>query len=95
MDIQHNTAARRFEALVDAQRCVCDYRIDEREREVMFTHTYVPPGLRGHGVAAALVEAALTWARDAGLRVVPACSYVRVYMRRHPQWQALMADENP
>ena len=95
MQIVHNAAARRFATVVDGLDCVCDYHVDEREREVTFTHTYVPGVLRGHGVAAALVAAALAWAQTQKLRVVPACSYVRSYMQRHPQWLALMADENP
>ena len=95
MQIVHNAAARRFETRIEGLACVCDYHVNERDREVTFTHTYVPSSLRGHGVAAAMVEASLVWAREQNLRVVPACSYVRVYMQQHPQWLGLMADENP
>ena len=41
--------------------------------------------------AAALVQAALAYARAQGLRVRPSCSYVRSYMRRHPETQDLLA----
>jgi hypothetical protein len=79
----HNAAASRFEALVDGQLSVCAYRL--HEGTAFFVHTEVPPALQGRGVAAALVREALQWARDAGLRVRPACSYVAAYMRRHPE----------
>ncbi|HEX6016891.1 MAG TPA: N-acetyltransferase, partial [Burkholderiaceae bacterium] len=37
------------------------------------------------------VRAALDHARTNGLRVRPACSYVRTYLRRHPEAQDLVA----
>ena len=45
--------------------------------------------LESENPAAALVRAALDWAAAEGLKVRPSCSYVRVYMQRHPQTQAL------
>ena len=51
-------------------------------------HTFVPPELRGQGHAAALTRAALTHARTAGWQVVPACSYVQVYLQRNPDLAA-------
>ena len=80
--ILHDAAACRFEVVVDGQSCVCLYR---RNGDVVaFTHTEVPWSLQGRGIAAALVAAALDWARAEGLRVRPLCSYVAAYMRRHP-----------
>jgi len=54
-------------------------------------HTGVPRALEGRGIAAALVAAALAHARSQGLRVRPVCSYVQVYMRRHPDTLDLLA----
>jgi uncharacterized protein len=54
-------------------------------------HTEVPPALTGRGIAAQLVRAALEYARVSGLKVQPACSYVRTYMRRHPDTHSLLA----
>ena len=59
-------------------------------RRVVFDHTLVPPQLQGRGIAAALISTALDWAADEGLQVVPACSYVAIYMRRHPETQLLL-----
>lgn len=83
VEIAHNPGASRFEALLDDQLSVCAYRL--QGGTAVFVHTEVPPALQGRGVAAALVRAALQWARASGLRVRPACSYVSVYMRRHPE----------
>ncbi|WP_305097468.1 GNAT family N-acetyltransferase [Croceibacterium aestuarii] len=55
-------------------------------------HTYVPPAARGHGIAAALVEALVDDAREQGFKIVPQCSYVAAAFRRHPEWSELRAD---
>lgn len=63
VDVRHDAATQRFVAEIDGQRAECDYRLYEHDGEVMFSHTYVPPALRGQGVAAELVRVALDWAR--------------------------------
>jgi uncharacterized protein len=83
MDIQHNTATSRFEATVEGHLCVCQYRVVGKV--MMLTHTGVPGALRGRGIAALLVQAALDHARAKGLKVRPDCSYAEVYMQRHPE----------
>ncbi|MDP1532156.1 MAG: GNAT family N-acetyltransferase [Rubrivivax sp.] len=82
LTITRNPAASRFEAVVDGQLAVCDYR--RQGNLIDMTHTGVPRALEGRGIAAALVAATLDWARAQGLRVRPSCSYVAVYMLRHP-----------
>lgn len=87
LTIVHNPAASRFEAVVDGLSCVAAYH---RSGDLIdMHHTGVPRALEGRGIAAALVRAALDWAAAEGLKVRPSCSYVRVYMQRHPQTQGL------
>ncbi len=88
IDVRHNTARQRFEATVDGQECVADYQMNGNV--MVMTHTGVPQAAGGRGVAAELVKAALAHARDQGFQVEPACSYVAVYMRRHPETQDLL-----
>ena len=47
-------------------------------------HTEIPPSGRGQGVGDALVRAALTYARERGMRVIATCPYVQLWLRRHP-----------
>jgi predicted GNAT family acetyltransferase len=82
-EIRHNQASSRFEATVDGHESVLEYVV--RGRDAIFTHTFVPPELRGRGLAARLVRAALQWASEAGLMVIPQCSYVAVFLQRHPE----------
>jgi hypothetical protein len=87
--VTHDPEQQRFEALVDGHACVATYR--RKGDVVTFTHTGVPRELQGRGIAAELVRQALDWAQAEGLKVVPACSYVRVYMQRHPETLTLLA----
>jgi predicted GNAT family acetyltransferase len=89
IDVKHNPAESRFEAVVDGHLSVCDYQ--RNESGLVFTHTYVPSELRGRGIAEKLVRAALQFARDEKLKVVPACSYVAVFIDRHKEYQPLLA----
>lgn len=87
--IEHVPKRRRFQTVVDGKICVCDYQLSGGVMEL--THTGVPPAVEGRGIAAQLVAAALTYARENGLKVKPSCSYVQTYMRRHPETLDLLA----
>ena len=54
-------------------------------------HTFVPPELRGRGIAQQLVEALVADAREQGFAIVPQCSYVDAQFRRHPEWADVLA----
>jgi predicted GNAT family acetyltransferase len=81
--VTHDSAARRFAITGHSGEAVLRY--DLEGSRMIITHTYVPPEWRGRGVAADLVVAALNHARAAGWKVVPQCSYVDVFLRRHPE----------
>lgn len=88
-DVRHNEAEQRYEIAIDGKVAVADYEIDG-DRQI-FTHTYVPPELRGKGLAEQLVRAALNDARAAKRKVVPACSYVDTFMQRNREFADLRA----
>ena len=89
LDIVHNLTAQRFETVVEGDLCRADYR---RVGDTLhLVHTEVPPPHEGRGIAGALVQAVLDYAADNRLKVVPLCSYVRSYIRRHPETHALLS----
>lgn len=89
LTIEHLPGSGRFQAIVEGHRCIADYRLAGQVLQLV--HTEVPPELEGRGIAGELVDAALAYAREHGLKVLPLCSYVRAYMRRHPETQDLLA----
>lgn len=88
-EVTHNESSRRFEAKVDGLLCRCDYRM--HGDTMMLVHTEVPPQLEGRGIASLLVRAAFDHARRNGWDVLPVCSYVRAWVRRHPEVEPLLA----
>lgn len=88
--VTHNPAASRFEAQVTGQLAVAEYSL--APGTVTFTHTRVPEQLAGRGIATQLIEAGLAMARDRGLKVVPHCTFVAAYMKKHPDVQDLLAN---
>jgi len=89
IEVRHDPDSHRFVAMVDGCQAVLDYQ--RGDGVVSLVHTGVPAAIGGRGVAAALVRAALDHARAEGLKVVPACSYVAAYFKRHPQDADLLA----
>ena len=88
-EVRHNPAEHRFEIAIEGKLCVADYT--RRDREMIITHTFVPPDLRGRGLAAQVVRAALEHASAERLRVVPKCSYVDAFIQRHAEFRPLLA----
>jgi predicted GNAT family acetyltransferase len=65
------------------------YRVEPGVLELV--HTDVDPKWEGKGVGAALVQGALDDVRARGLKVRPFCPFVAAYIRRHPEYQDLVA----
>lgn len=89
MEIIHDHTARRFYSILDGKEAEMTYRQVDKTT-LNFNHTYVPPSLRGQGIAERIVREAVTYAREQGFRVIPSCSYVRVFFKRHPQYADLL-----
>lgn len=65
------------------------YRVEPGVLELV--HTDVDPKWEGQGVGGALVKGALDDIRARDLKIRPYCPFVRAYLRRHPEYQALVA----
>jgi predicted GNAT family acetyltransferase len=89
--VENNEAERRFEVTSDGVLAVLQY--EQTGERLALTHTEVAPELEGRGIAGKLARAALEHAREQGLKVVPACSFVAAYIRRHPEYEPLVAGE--
>jgi predicted GNAT family acetyltransferase len=85
----NNIAIHDFELFVDGQRAFIDYK--QHGDKVFLIHTEVPVELEGHGVAPALVEKTFKYLEENHLKMVPYCSYIKVFLKRHPKWNRLLA----
>jgi uncharacterized protein len=89
--VVHNAAKQRFELDVDGQTVFTEYRLSAGT--MTFFHTLTPPALRGRGLAARVVQAALEFARAQRLKVVPVCWYVSGHIAAHPEFRELLAPQ--
>ncbi|HET8697747.1 MAG TPA: GNAT family N-acetyltransferase, partial [Gammaproteobacteria bacterium] len=62
------------------------------ERTLDYRHTFVPPPLRGQGIASRLVRFALDHALEHRLTVIPSCPFVAAYIKGHPRYRPLLGD---
>jgi uncharacterized protein len=87
--VRDNTEMRRFELSEQGKLAFADYRLNDGV--VTLPHVEAHPDLRGSGAAGRLMLGVLEHIRREGLKVRPVCSYAVAYMRRHPEYNDLMA----
>ena len=88
MQIEHEPG--RFVARIGGDEA--ELRYERRGATLDVQHTCTPPALRGSAIAARLTAAAFDYARAQGLKILPTCSYTRVYIERHPELSPHVAE---
>jgi uncharacterized protein len=87
------------EIINDKQSSRFVMRADENEVYVLYTEdretidlysTYTPAKLRGQGLAAKVVLAAIEYAKEQNLKVIPGCWYVRKFLEKHPEYESIV-----
>ena len=89
--VRNNEAESQFEWTADGDTAVLTYRL--KLGSIVFVHTGVPERLRGQHIAGKLVAAGLEFARQKGLTVIPLCSFVAAYLKKHQQYLDLVQKE--
>jgi predicted GNAT family acetyltransferase len=89
IELVNNEAIHNFELVVDGYRSFIDYK--QKGDKLYLIHTEVAPELKGKGVAEALVEKTFRYMETNGLKLVPLCVYVQLFLKRHPEWNRLLA----
>ena len=87
--VHHEPENHRFTLSSGEALAVLEYR-DAGPSTGDFHHTYVPPALRGRGIASRLTPHALRHALDHGLSVIPTCPFVAAFIRKNPEYAAVL-----
>lgn len=87
MNIEHDLATHRFLAQTSSGTAVLSYAPAGPGVLELYS-TYVPAPDRGHGIGGLLVEAALRYARENRMQVIPTCRFVARWIRDHPEERA-------
>lgn len=88
--VRDNPEELRYEVVVDGE-VAGEIRYRRSPDRIVLVHTEVSPALEGQGLAGRLVAGALDDIGARGLRVVPICPFVLAYIRRHPEYDDLVA----
>ncbi len=79
--------ARRFE-LRDGDTAIGFAQYRDRDGSRMFTHTVVDSAYEGRGLGSRLARHVLEDAVAQGKRIVPVCSFIAAYLKRHHEYDA-------
>jgi predicted GNAT family acetyltransferase len=66
-----------------------DYAVQGETRVIL--HVEADPALRGTGAAGAFMQSLAEHARAEGLKLAPRCSYAVVWLKRHPEYDDVVA----
>jgi hypothetical protein len=89
--VVHEPSFHRFRIELDGRSAVLTYR--PQGATIVFVHTEVPAAMEGKGIGGQLAKAGLEYARENQLKVVPRCPFVASYLRRHPEYEDVVASE--
>jgi uncharacterized protein len=87
-EVSNNEAENRFELHIDGQIAFLNYR--RTPQEITLTHAETPPEIEGRGLGSKVVRAALEFAREQELKVVPLCPFVAWYIRQNKEYADLV-----
>jgi len=90
--VTHDPVRQAFTAQVEGQEAYLTYS-PAGEGVLDYASTYVPPALRGRGIASAIVRRALDHARAQGWQVIPSCWFVDDFVVKHPEYADLTVRE--
>jgi predicted GNAT family acetyltransferase len=89
LEVIHDRERKRFYiALDEHNQAILDYQMIDNA--YAYTHTGVPEAFRGRGIADLLAKAALETATAENARVIPLCSFMQTYIRRHTEYAGLV-----
>ena len=88
-----DTARNRYRLLVgDDEVGYIEYdRVGDAS--ILIKHTEVMPGHEGKGFGSTLVQAALDHVRAQGKTVIPICTYALNWVRKHPDYHAVVRED--
>ncbi|MDH3268127.1 MAG: N-acetyltransferase [Ignavibacteria bacterium] len=85
----HEKENERFVIYVEGNEVYVEYTMAGNELNLY--HTFTDPALRGKGLAAQVVRAALEFTKENNMKVIPTCSYVQAFLAKNENYKELVA----
>jgi uncharacterized protein len=84
----HEKENERFVIYAEGNEVYVEYSMVSDD--INLYHTFTHPSLRGKGLAAHVVRAALEFAKENNLKVIPTCSYVQSFIAKNDGYKELV-----
>ncbi len=92
MGIQHEVLGKkgRFYLEIDGeQKAEMTYTF-AGDNKIIIDHTEVDPSLKGQGVGYKLVEAAVTYAREKDIKILPLCPFANAVFKKKKEYSDVL-----
>ena len=83
LTIVNNEQQQQFQVRMEGELAYLEYRLYKGDIALM--HTEVPEKLAGRGIASALAEYAIKYAREKKIPVMVYCPFVASWLKKHPE----------
>ena len=90
LQIVNNEEEKRYEADLGDAMAMIEYI--PTKKMIVFTHTEVPREYEGQGIANKMIRYVLDEARESNMLVNPMCPFVKLYIRRHPEYMDIVPE---
>lgn len=93
MEIQHNHNEKNGIFFIeDNGKQIASMRyVFAGPEKFIIEHTEVNPGYEGKGIGKLLVKAAVDFAREKGLKIIPLCPYANAVFKRTPEYSDVLS----
>ena len=88
LTVTDNEKQMQFQIHTDGEMAFLEYRFHKDNIALM--HTLVPDKIGGKGIASALAQYALEWAKEHHKKVMVYCPFVAEYLKKHPEYDELI-----
>jgi len=90
--IEHHKDSHQFIYMEGGRTARLDYIVLPDGKTLDYHSTYVPPELRGQQIGQTLVKYALDYAKENHYKIIPSCSFVDAYIKRHPEYNKVLVE---
>ena len=93
-ELADNPSASRYELHMGADLAgFVEYKLGHHDSVISLLHTKVDDAFQGQGLAGHLARYSLDDARKRGLAVLPFCTYINSWVKKHPEYTDLVPPE--
>ncbi|WP_297985129.1 GNAT family N-acetyltransferase [uncultured Chryseobacterium sp.] len=90
-EVKHNETDKNFEVFQDGKHAGLMTYTWAGDDKFIIDHTEVDEEYGGLGLGKQLVEAAVNFARDKGIKIIPLCPFAKKTIDKNPEFQDVLS----